>query len=896
MTTDGGRFDFEDGGAYVGGWSEGKAHGLGLVTGPRGQGEFAGYWEDGFEASGVYIWPSGNTYEGEWRHGKRHGVGVEVKGRWVYRGEWMTGFKGRYGVRESEASGARYEGTWQLGMQDGAGVETYSDGSTYSGCWFHGTRHGLGIRQSVSYGLAAHYKDERRLRESLTSLRSQDEDGTGGGAGGSTGAAIGADSAAAAAAAAARRLDESRGGFVLRGRVIDAGTTSGAAGSTAATASGKRSLTRTLMNKLRRQRSAGDVSDQRRSPGRYAGSMRSAYSMQSSVATDHSSLAAADYFEEIVDPATTEAYFGDWKQDKRAGLGVAERSDGLKYEGEWDGNKKHGYGATTFPDGSVESGKYKQNLLVANTAKRSKLFLIKSSRLRERVETAVREARNARAEAVKKAENAMIRQQASRQKADLACTAAEKARQDAEMARKLAKEYAPDFHQPGVEFLKRRMESDVFNTLTLTTGGGGGNGGGGGMGGRQARRGMTEEIPSRGGSGGGVSSGNSLQVDGTLQVGGGGSRRGSFRAVRRGSVGGGGGGERPEIRQQPPTPQPNHQQQQQQQQPAFPASASSTAPPVTVAETITKLHAAPAAAASAAASAVGLQTRRGMHGNPSQHQLLTQQQQQMLASHIEPLTSALSNVSSSDHFDQYRSVLPASSRKRDSGLGRDDYSIDANSRGNGGATGPAGGGDSDSGLSEATSGSAGGSSLSRSRRRTMPSLLSAPPVKPASVGAAAAQSVAIDDMTKSVENLKDTDFSYIIENGIRKRVQLESGNRRQQQQHQQLQQPLPRQYRIESQAQLAKDLGEGSLPDVTVCQQIQRHGMMSREEVSRLSEARRLELLRLEERRRQGEIIIRLADLKDWCKEHLLLLFVFIINTGLAVLFISLLAAPDETD
>uniref|UniRef100_A0A1I8I9A8 BMERB domain-containing protein n=1 Tax=Macrostomum lignano TaxID=282301 RepID=A0A1I8I9A8_9PLAT len=103
-------------------------------------------------------------------------------------------------------------------------------------------------------------------------------------------------------------------------------------------------------------------------------------------------------------------------------------------------------------------------------------------------------------------------------------------------------------------------------------------------------------------------------------------------------------------------------------------------------------------------------------------------------------------------------------------------------------------------------------------------------------------------------------------------------------QHQQLQQPLPRQYRIESQAQLAKDLGEGSLPDVTVCQQIQRHGMMSREEVSRLSEARRLELLRLEERRRQGEIIIRLADLKDWCKEHLLLLFVFIINTGLAVL------------
>ena len=39
---------------------------------------------------------------------------------------------------------------------------------------------------------------------------------------------------------------------------------------------------------------------------------------------------------------------GEWKNDKRAGYGISERSDGLKYEGEWFNNKKYGYGVTTL--------------------------------------------------------------------------------------------------------------------------------------------------------------------------------------------------------------------------------------------------------------------------------------------------------------------------------------------------------------------------------------------------------------------------------------------------------------------------------------------------------------------------------------------------------------------
>lgn len=55
----GGRFDFDDGGTYCGGWHDGKAHGHGICTGPKGQGEYSGSWHYGFEVSGIYKWPSG---------------------------------------------------------------------------------------------------------------------------------------------------------------------------------------------------------------------------------------------------------------------------------------------------------------------------------------------------------------------------------------------------------------------------------------------------------------------------------------------------------------------------------------------------------------------------------------------------------------------------------------------------------------------------------------------------------------------------------------------------------------------------------------------------------------------------------------------------------------------
>lgn len=437
----GGRFDFEDGGTYCGGWQDGKAHGAGVCTGPKGQGEYSGAWESGFEISGVYTWPSGNCYEGEWMQGKRHGVGVEFKGKWTYKGEWTHGFKGRYGVRISTNSDAKYEGTWTTGLQDGYGVETYADGGTYRGQWLRGMRHGYGMRQSVPYGLAAAHYDSKTLRASLSSLRSTDQE------------VEGRD----------KRSDEVRGGFVLKGRLDES---TAAATFQSKTPKSRRKFMDVL--KLRKQnKSTGDISMR----SKKSSSMRSTYSAESAThlydtdAESEASLLSAD----DLDSSAIETYIGEWKNDKRAGFGVSERSDGLRYEGEWLNNTKHGYGVTTLRDGSKEHGKYKNNILVSSTQGRSKLFILRSNKLKERVENAVAAAQRAAQIAAQKADIAMTRMANARAKSEEAERAAAKARNDSNEARLRAREVAPEFHQPGTDVQKNKLPPELTNHVSSPT-------------------------------------------------------------------------------------------------------------------------------------------------------------------------------------------------------------------------------------------------------------------------------------------------------------------------------------------------------------------------------------------------------------------------------------------
>ncbi|XP_068768775.1 junctophilin-2 [Struthio camelus] len=439
----GGRFDFDDGGAYCGGWEGGKAHGHGICTGPKGQGEYSGSWNYGFEVVGIYTWPSGNTYEGYWSQGKRHGLGIETKGRWVYRGEWTHGFKGRYGTRQSMSSGAKYEGTWNNGLQDGYGTETYADGGTYQGQFTNGMRHGYGVRQSVPYGMASVVRSP--LRTSLSSLRSEHSNGT----------LPQQDSPAANAESLPMSPTITRGGFALS-LYSDAEAGKPKKGGLFRRGS--------LLGKLKKSESKSSLASQKSRV-----SFLKSESGISSAASDATSTVSLGEgaegeefppFESDIDATTTETYMGEWKNDKRSGFGVSERSSGLKYEGEWLDNLRHGYGCTTLPDGKKEEGKYRHNVLVKGMKKR--VIPLKSAKIRQKVDRSVEGAQRAAAIARQKSEIAASRTAHAKAKAEGSEQAAQAANNESGIARMMARELSPDFYQPGPEYQKRKLLQEIM--------------------------------------------------------------------------------------------------------------------------------------------------------------------------------------------------------------------------------------------------------------------------------------------------------------------------------------------------------------------------------------------------------------------------------------------------
>ncbi|UYV83178.1 JPH3 [Cordylochernes scorpioides] len=258
-------------------------------------------------------------------------------------------------------------------------------------------RQGYGVRSSAPYGLASHSRHRP---------------------GGSTGhvpALLDDDTAGSG-----------RGGFVLKGRG-ERRTTTG-------------NEKKGLLQRLKRQRSAGEIVSMSVTS---SGAVSSASS--DSVAATEVSWVSQD---EVMDSKVIETYMGEWKGDKRSGFGIAERSDGLRYEGEWHNNKKYGYGVTYFKDGTREQGKYKNNVLITS-GRRKHLFLLRSAKFRERISAATSAAVRSSQIALEKADIAISRTATARGKAESADIAVLHAREDAEIARMMARQYAPDFHQPG---------------------------------------------------------------------------------------------------------------------------------------------------------------------------------------------------------------------------------------------------------------------------------------------------------------------------------------------------------------------------------------------------------------------------------------------------------------
>lgn len=437
----GGTFGFSDGGCYMGDWQDGRAHGYGVCKGPTRQGEYSGLWSHGFESLGVYTWPSGNTYSGYWDQGKKNGLGEEHKGRWLYRGEWTHGLKGRLGVRES-LSGARYEGLWTDGQQDGYGIETYSDGGTYQGQWQTGKRHGYGVRQSVPYHQAALLRSPRT--PTLTSLPNSPD----------------AHTNTAPGLLPGSPASGSRGGFVLKVRGV--GSESTGPGSSGKPKKRGFFFSRSLILSGFRLHRGSDTKAPTSGRDSQRSSLRSETrgaggSLGSSASQDGSSASVAETESELPIAAwETETYAGEWKSDRRSGYGVSRRSNGLSYEGEWLRNRRHGYGRTTYPDGSREEGKYKMNMLASGKVK--SLFPLRRGKGREKVERAVEAARRAEATARQKQDMAIASAADARLQAEAASVAAQQALEASRAARILSNDLEELLETPSSNCVQEEEE------------------------------------------------------------------------------------------------------------------------------------------------------------------------------------------------------------------------------------------------------------------------------------------------------------------------------------------------------------------------------------------------------------------------------------------------------
>eukprot|EP00057_Strongylocentrotus_purpuratus_P027605 XP_011682079.1 PREDICTED: junctophilin-3 isoform X3 [Strongylocentrotus purpuratus] len=291
-------------------------------------------------------------------------------------------------------------------------------------------RHGYGIRNSVPYGMASIVRPS--LRTSLTSLRSEHENGS---------------------IASSPENFGQRGGFAMD--VSDDCTSDLESNKSATLRRNETSRrSRTLMGGFRskRRKDKNKNRDSLVESGGSVASLRHNLKHQDSLKSNESTMSTSSVqsscfesdmghmHEEEASHDVTEVYMGEWKQDKRAGYGTSQRSDGYHYAGEWHNNKRHGYGSLIYPNGQKEEGKWKQNLLVASGKK--KLFVIGSKKISERVEHAVELAGQAANLARAKADLAISRAAYAKEKAEMSDVEASEAREESIKARARAKDLA----------------------------------------------------------------------------------------------------------------------------------------------------------------------------------------------------------------------------------------------------------------------------------------------------------------------------------------------------------------------------------------------------------------------------------------------------------------------
>jgi junctophilin len=134
-----------------------------------------------------------------------------------------------------------------------------------------------------------------------------------------------------------------------------------------------------------------------------------------------------------------ELYKGEWKNDKRHGYGLLETSDGYKYIGQWCENMRQGLGIATYPDNTKLEGEFLNDLFTSSVKKQSSIKSL-VTRFRQRIQITCEAAMQAGDLSVQKSHMSLSRAAAARDRGLEAAAAGERARQEAVVAKRRARD------------------------------------------------------------------------------------------------------------------------------------------------------------------------------------------------------------------------------------------------------------------------------------------------------------------------------------------------------------------------------------------------------------------------------------------------------------------------
>ena len=339
-----GTLTYSDGFEYDGQWKDDKKEGSGKILYPDGTLYVKGEWQNNKllppDPKKNTDLDGGGTYKGEWSDHKRHGQGFcTYPDGGVYNGQWksdkkegkgkfkyLTVSEGRFPIHRGT-----YDGHWKDDKKEGQGTFTYSDGGVFEGEWDNDKRKdGQGI-YTYRYGgvYNGHWKDNKKEGQGIYTYpdgnvyngqwKDDKKDGIG-------------------------KFKYHQQSPFPTSKMVTIGPSS--------TTTNNKLVVKCNNPNMRPEPSVKKTS--------YGDIFEAKFDGKDLTVTriDKNKGWGQNLQWELIPTYNADdhgEYYGQWKDDKKEGVGIYTYPDGGVYDGHWKDDKKTGPGTFTYPDGRVVS-------------------------------------------------------------------------------------------------------------------------------------------------------------------------------------------------------------------------------------------------------------------------------------------------------------------------------------------------------------------------------------------------------------------------------------------------------------------------------------------------------------------------------------------------------------